>query len=88
MEITQDSKVWHATVDTSGRILLPAGLRQTIQAPPGTDLVLTMSDGGLRLQNVDELIASIQDYFVNLSPSDEVWSEELISERRDEAGRE
>ncbi len=88
MEISQDSKVWHATVDSSGRILLPAELRQTIHASPGTELVWTMSDSGLQLQNLEELLSSIQDYFVSLSPKNEIWSEELINERRDEADRE
>ena len=88
MEISRDSKVWHATVDSSGRVLLPAELRQTIHATPGTELVWTVTDDGVKLQNLSELLASIQEYFIGLSPADDLWSEELIIERRDEAGRE
>ena len=51
-------------------------------------LVWTKSEDGLRLQNSDELLSSIQEYFLSLAPADEIWSEELIEERADEAARE
>jgi len=88
VEISQDAKIWHTTVDMSGRVLLPAELRQSIHAMPGSELVWTTTDDGVKLQKLDVLLASIQDYFSGLSPADELWSEELIAERRDEAARE
>ena len=88
MEISQNAKVWHTTVDTSGRVLLPAELRQTIHADPGTELVWTQANDGVKLQKLDVLLSSIQEYFSSLAPADELWSDELVAERRDEAARE
>ena len=88
MEISGTEPVWHTKVDQSGRVLLPVELREAMHAVPGTELVWTRTEDGIRLRNLDELIEHIQDYFVSLSPADELWSEELIQQRRDEAARE
>ena len=88
MDITQDSQIWHTRIDTSGRVLLPVELRETIEATPGMSLVWSRTPDGLKLQSSEELLESIQSYFLNLAPEDEVWSEELLKERAEEAARE
>ena len=88
MENGQSGKTWHATVDKSGRVLLPAELRQLMRATPGTQLVWMRSGDGVKLQPFDDVLTSVQQYFQGLSPADESWSDEMLRERRDEPSRE
>ncbi|MGE3979225.1 MAG: AbrB/MazE/SpoVT family DNA-binding domain-containing protein [Nitrospira sp.] len=88
MEIPPENSTWHTFVDKSGRVLLPAPLRRALNADPGTELVWTMSRDGVKLQHFDQVLTSIQEYFTSLGPQEEVWSDELIRERREEAERE
>ena len=88
MENGQSGKTWHATVDKSGRVLLPAELRQLMRATPGTELIWMRSDDGVKLQAFADVLTSVQQYFQGLSPADESWSDELLRERRDEPSRE
>ncbi len=88
MESQPESRTWHTAVDKSGRVLLPAPLRKALHADPGTELVWTMTDDGVKLQHFDIVLASIQEYFKSLSPEDDVWSDELIADRREEVVRE
>ena len=85
MELPENTKTWHTSVDKSGRVLLPAPLRRALHANPGTELIWTMTDDVLRLQPFDKLLSSIQNYFRSLAAEDEVWSDELLAERRKEA---
>lgn len=76
---------WHGTVDASGRILIPAELRKELDVKVGSPLVWTRTDDGVLLQSYEETIRQIQQYFKSVSPPEDVWSEELIAERKREA---
>ena len=80
-------KVWNAKVDSSGRVLLPAELRHAMHVHPDTTLQWIMDDNGLHLKSFEESLSEIQNYFRSLSPAEEIWSEELIAERRSESER-
>ncbi|MEM7785678.1 MAG: AbrB/MazE/SpoVT family DNA-binding domain-containing protein [Planctomycetota bacterium] len=88
MEEFDETKVWHTKVDMSGRVLLPLELREAMQAMPGTGLIWTVTSDGIVLQHSHELLSKIQGFFQSLSPEDEIWSDESIQERSEEAARE
>lgn len=88
MDLPPNLQTWHTAVDKSGRVLLPAPLRRAIHAAAGTELVWTMSADGLKLQHFDQVLAAIQQHFMALGPKDELWSDELVHDRREEAERE
>jgi antitoxin PrlF len=83
-----DQKSWPTTVDSSGRVLLPAELRRAIGVEPGGEMVWMEGEKGLVLRTFDDVLAEIQNYFRAVDPSEELWSESLIRERREEAARE
>jgi hypothetical protein len=43
---------------------------------------------GLRLRSRKQAVRRAQDYFSKLGPKEQLWSEELIQDRRKEAARE
>ncbi len=76
---------WNATIDRSGRVLLPAELRHAIGASHGSALVWIKDEQGLHLKSFDDSIAEMQAYYKSLSPLDDVWSESILEQRRAEA---
>lgn len=85
MEVAEQSKVWKASIDQSGRVLIPADLRQSIAIKPGQDLLWVKDSSGLHLKSFEDSLAEIQAYYQSLSPTNVVWSEELLAQRRAEA---
>ena len=88
MDKTETNQVWQVSVDTSGRVLLPAELRNAMDVEPGSELLWVKDESGLRLKSFDDTLAEIQAYYKSLEPADVVWSEELIKDRRREASLE
>lgn len=86
--MTQSSKVWNATLDASGRVLVPAEIRRELNVTPGSSLIWVKTDQGLQLKSYEESLADIQRYYTSLAPSEDVWSDKLIERRRIEALRE
>ena len=86
-EVT-DARVFHLKVDATGRMVLPAELRQEMAVTGGGVLVGIKDAHGLRLQSKDEVLQQAQEYFAHLAPADRILSEELLTERREEAARE
>ncbi len=80
--------IWHGAVDASGRLTIPAELREELNVEAGTALVITRTDDGLSVMTYEENIRRIQAIYKAASPSDDVWSEDLMAERRREAARE
>lgn len=85
---TPEPRTWHGTVDTSGRVQLPAELRHAKGIVPGIEVVWVEGEKGLELRTFDSVLSEIQDYFLSLGPADVSWSDELVRERREEAARE
>ncbi|MEP3480860.1 MAG: AbrB/MazE/SpoVT family DNA-binding domain-containing protein [Fuerstiella sp.] len=79
------SNVWHCVADASGRILIPADLRNEMNVESGTPLVLERDETGISLRTYEETIRQIQAYYMAVSPPEDVWSDSLISERKREA---
>lgn len=79
---------WHTTIDSSGRVLLPAELRQLANLEPGMSVVWVKDESGLHLKSLAQLLAEIQEYYRSLGPADELWSDALIEQRRIEAAHE
>ena len=87
--VTHHEQVWHTTVDSSGRVLVPIELRQQLGVMKGSALVWVKSpENGVQLKTFEQSLAAIQDYYMNLSPPDEIWSDELIAVRKREAEHE
>lgn len=80
--------IFQASVDASGRVLLPAELRKAMEVEPGTSLVWIRDRDGLHLRSFEDSLADIQEYYQALAPSDVCWTDELIENRRNEAEHE
>ena len=75
-------------VDSAGRVLIPAPLREKLGVQPGATMSITEGRGRIVLESTMAAVREAQEYFCSLAPSTEVWSDELIAERRQEARRE
>jgi AbrB family looped-hinge helix DNA binding protein len=74
-------------VDSRGRFVIPAHLRQMLDIRSGETLVARISDGRLVLEKPERILDRLKTTFSNL-PSDVSLVDELIAERRDQASRE
>jgi AbrB family looped-hinge helix DNA binding protein len=75
-------------VDSAGRVLIPAELREKMDVKPGTMVTITAGRGRIVLESRSAAVRAAQKYFRSLAPESEIWSGELIEERRREAQRE
>lgn len=76
--------VYHARVDASGRIVIPAEARQRNHIAEGDTLVVVEDEQGLHVKNLDQAIAEAQAYFATLAPVGRTLSDELLADRRAE----
>jgi AbrB family looped-hinge helix DNA binding protein len=83
----QEHRVYHARVDSSGRIVIPAEARQRNHISEGDTLVVIEDDFGLHVKSLDQAIADAQAYFTALAPASRLLSKELLADRRNEAER-
>jgi AbrB family looped-hinge helix DNA binding protein len=79
---------YRGKVDSAGRVLIPAELREKMNVKPGTMVTITGGRGRIVVEARSAAVRAAQKYFRALAPESEVWSEELIAERRREARRE
>jgi AbrB family looped-hinge helix DNA binding protein len=76
-------------VDSAGRVLIPAPLREKLGVQPGATVSITEGRAGrIVLESRVAAVRVAQAYFCSLAPETEVWSDELIAERREESHRE
>ncbi len=76
-------------VDSAGRVVIPAEIRQKAHLQPGATLTITAGPSGrVVLQPTRAILHEAQEYFLSLGPADELWSDEVLAERRLEARRE
>ncbi len=75
-------------IDSQGRLLIPAEQRRALGIEPGDSVTLEVVDGELRVLTIDEGIRRAQDLVRRFVPAGRRLSDELISDRRDEADRE
>ena len=84
-----DERVFHARMDKSGRIVLPAEVKLRKRVKEG-DTIEVREDarGELHLRSMEDVVRDVQDYFCKLIPAGVSLVDELIAERRQEAERE
>lgn len=80
--------VYRSKVDSSGRIVLPADVRERQQIHVGDQVVLIEGETGLQVKSLQQAISDAQAVFAQLAPPDVMLSDDLIRERREEAKRE
>jgi len=83
------AKSYAVRVDPAGRVLIPARIRQRHGLQPGSVVIVndTAADE-ISLTPQGAAVRAAQAYFSKLRRHDELWSEELIQERRESAKRE
>ena len=73
-------------VDSAARVLIPAPLREKLGVRPGATVIITEGRAGrIVLESRMAAVREAQEYFCSIAPPTEVWSDELIAERREEA---
>jgi AbrB family looped-hinge helix DNA binding protein len=78
-----------AKIDKMGRVVIPAEIRQKAHLKPGSTVSITTgASGRIVLEPTLALVREAQEYFLSLGPAEELWSDELLAERRLEARRE
>jgi AbrB family looped-hinge helix DNA binding protein len=78
----------HGRINQNGRIVVPAVMRKAMGLKLGDSVVMSFEDGVLRIEPQKARVRRIQQSLRQLVPADRVLSDELIAERREEAGRE
>lgn len=71
-----------------GRIFIPAEYRRELSVEPGDEIILHLDEEGLRLYTPAQVVARAQALVRRYIPEERRPSEELISERCEEAVRE
>jgi AbrB family looped-hinge helix DNA binding protein len=75
-------------LNDNGRIVIPAGIRQELGLRPGDTLLLSVEGGVLKIESQQARIRRVQQSLRKFIPPDRVLSDELVTERDDEAQRE
>lgn len=76
-------------INANGRIVIPAEIRKNMGLKPGDVVVMSLeNDGVLRIEPQLAKIRKIQAEFQKFATSGVLASDELIADRREEAGRE
>jgi AbrB family looped-hinge helix DNA binding protein len=77
-----------ARLNDSGRIVIPAEIRQKMGVSAGDTLLLSVEGGVLKIETHQTRIRRVQESLRRLIPPDRCLSDELIADRREEARRE
>lgn len=84
----REPRSYHTKLDASGRIVIPAEVRQRKKLAEGDTIVVVDDETGLHVKTLDQAIAEAQAYFLSHIPDDVSLVDQLIAERRAEAKRE
>ena len=71
-----------------GRVVIPAEYRKRLGIEPGDEIIVTFKDGEIKITTVREAVRRAQAIVRRFVPEGRMLSDELIRERREEAGRE
>lgn len=77
-----------ASIDSSGRILVPAKLRKALDLAPGDEVNLTIKGDVLEIRTLDDTISDAQALVRKYVPKKKSLVNELINERRADAAKE
>lgn len=75
-------------IGEGGRIVIPSEFRKALGIDIGDELVLHMENGKLILMTRSQAIEYVQEQMAKFSTGDRLLSEELIADRKEEAGNE
>lgn len=81
-------RIYRSRIDKSGRIVLPAEVRESLGVGEGDSVLMIQEGGSVEILTMREAIRQAQEYFCGLVPADVSLADELIRERREEAARE
>jgi AbrB family looped-hinge helix DNA binding protein len=74
-------------INSNGRIVIPAAIREAMGIRAGDELVLKLEGGVLQVEPQSARIKRVQESLGRRIPRDRILSDELIAERREEAAR-
>jgi AbrB family looped-hinge helix DNA binding protein len=74
-------------VNEQGRLVIPSELRMAAGIKPGSEVVLEVCDGEVRIRNVDAAVTRVQEKYRGLARGRKIV-DELLAERREAAARE
>lgn len=83
-----EPRTYHTKLDGSGRIVLPAELRQRHHFTTGDTLVVIDDADGLHVKAFEQLVREAQGYFRSVIPAGVSLADQVAVERRAEADRE
>lgn len=72
----------------NGRFVIPAEIREALGVKPGDTIVMEAENGSLRIESYMTMLGRIQHEIAALVPPGVSLADELIADRRAEAGRE
>ena len=85
---SQETNYSRVRVDSVGRVVIPAEVRQHFGIQPGQDLILSEDDGGIHLQTFEQAVKAVQKTFAPFRVPGVSVVDELIREREEEARQE
>jgi AbrB family looped-hinge helix DNA binding protein len=74
-----------AKMTEGGRVIIPAEFRRQLGLQPGTEVVMDIADGELRIRSVSQAIERAQSLVRRYLGQGANLADELISERREAA---
>jgi AbrB family looped-hinge helix DNA binding protein len=82
-------RFFNARINESGRIVIPAAIREQMGLKPGEAVVMELEDGILRIESHRAHIRRIQQEFKRpVEPGQKLASQQLIEDRQEETTRE
>ncbi len=83
-----EGRVFKATIDSAGRILVPAKVRRALDLEPGTGVNLELNGDVIEIRSLDDAIRDAKALVRRFVPKKKRLVDELIAERRADAKRE
>lgn len=84
-KVEEDVRV---TIGEGGRLVIPVSYREVLGVREGSEVVISLSDGELRIRTLDEALRRARMLVRRYVPEGRSLADELIAERRREARRE
>ena len=82
------TKEAHATLNESGRIVIPASIRRLLGVQPGDEIILLVENDEVRMTTARRRMERAQQLFEQYVGKGARLPDELIADRRKEAARE
>jgi AbrB family looped-hinge helix DNA binding protein len=83
-----EDKLYQSKVDKSGRISLPAEIRESLGVMAGDTVLVKQEGSSVEILTPMQAMRNAQGYFQKLVPAGVSLADEIIQEHRDEVARE